>query len=79
MSVAAFDASQQLATTGHWLLSEAAVVSERAAAGRGAQGAGGHWSERTGRQRLAEVLARMKMGEAQRAGLGELAVPSGTA
>ena len=43
------------------LLSELMVVRGRALAGRAAGGAA-QWSEYTGRQRLAEVLGRMRTG-----------------
>ena len=53
--------------TSNQLLSELMVVRGRALAGRraaGGAGAGGaaQWSEYTGRQRLAEVLGRMRTG-----------------
>ena len=61
LSVAAFDASVELARTGRLLMSEALGVRGRWLVGRGATGAGaaGHWSEATGRARLAEVVGRM--------------------
>ena len=50
----------ELATQSGLLWSEGLTVKARALAGREAGGAiGGHWSEATGRQRLAEVLERM--------------------
>ena len=52
LSVAAFDASIELAQQGRYLLSSVLSVRARAAAGREASGADGHrWSEGEGRQR----------------------------
>ena len=62
LSVAASDAALAAAQEGRYLLSESLCVRGRALAGREAGGAGGHWSEGTGRQRLAEVAGRMQAG-----------------
>ena len=62
LSVAASDAALAAAQEGRYLLSESLCVRGRALAGREAGGAGGHWSEGTGRQRLAEVTGRMQGG-----------------
>jgi hypothetical protein len=61
LSVSAFDAAIDLSHTRKLLLSEALSVRGRAAAGRtGLGGSEQHWDERTGRQRLAEVMGRMQ-------------------
>ena len=62
LSVAASDAALAAAQEGRYLLSESLCVRGRALAGREAGGAGGHWSEGTGQQRLAEVAGRMQAG-----------------
>ena len=59
LSVKAFDAALQLALTGRMLMQECLAVRGRALAGRAVNGAGGHWDEETGKQRLAEVVGRM--------------------
>ena len=71
LSVAALDAALALAETGRCLLSQLITVRERAAVGMAAaDGAGAvHWDENKGRQRLAEVLGRMQMAEAEREAL----------
>jgi hypothetical protein len=61
LSVSAFDAAIGLARSGKLLLSEALSVRGRAAAGKREAGDSGlHWDEKTGRQRLAEVMGRMQ-------------------
>ena len=64
MSVAALDASLQLAKRGRYLWSEALTVGARARAGREAGGAGGHWGVEEGRARTSEVAGRMQLGGA---------------
>jgi hypothetical protein len=68
LSVAAFDAAIALAKRGHFVLSEALTIRGRALVGReqgghddgvSGPGSGLRWSERTGRQQLAEVMVRM--------------------
>ena len=59
LSVKAFDAALQLALTGRMLMQECLAVRGRALAGRAVNGVGGHWDEKTGKQRLAEVAGRM--------------------
>jgi hypothetical protein len=69
LSVVAFDAAIALAKRGHFVLSEALTIRGRALVGREQGGghddgvsspeSGLHWSERTGRQQLAEVMVRM--------------------
>ena len=60
---AAFEAAAQLAHEGQYLLSGVLVVRARAVTGREVSGeagtAGGHWSEATGKERLAESVERM--------------------
>jgi hypothetical protein len=68
LSVSAFDAAISLAKRGCFLLSEALTVRGRAQAWRGkgcssdgdVGGGGLHWDERTGKQRLEEVMGRMQ-------------------
>jgi hypothetical protein len=70
LSVSAFDAAINLAKRGRFLLSEALTVRGRAQAWRGkgcnsdsavdVGGSGLHWDERTGKQRLEEVMGRMQ-------------------
>jgi hypothetical protein len=63
LSVAALDAAIGLAKRGKMLLSEALSVRGRAVVGRGGcsgAGAGLHWDEQSGKQRLGEVMGRMK-------------------
>jgi hypothetical protein len=68
LSVSAFDAAISLAKRGRFLLSEALAVRGRAQAWRGrgrnsdndVGGSGLHWDERTGKQRLEEVMGRMQ-------------------
>jgi hypothetical protein len=68
LSVSAFDAAISLAKRGRFLLSEALTVRGRARAwqGKGCSSdndVGGselHWDERTGKQRLEEVMGRMQ-------------------
>jgi hypothetical protein len=62
LSVSAFDAAIELAHLRKLLLSEALSVRGRAAVS-GINGTGGdrlHWDEKTGKQRLAEVMGRMQ-------------------
>ena len=64
LSVAAFESSTQLAEEGRYLLSSVMSVRARAATGieagsAGAGAAAGHWSEATGKQRLADAVERM--------------------
>ena len=56
-----FSRAWETQQTSNQLLSELMVVRGRALAGRAAGGAA-QWSEYTGRQRLAEVLGRMRTG-----------------
>ena len=68
LSVSAFDAAISLAKRGCFLLSEALTVRGRAQAWRekgcssdsAVGGSGLHWDERTGKQRLEEVIGRMQ-------------------
>jgi hypothetical protein len=72
LSVSAFDAAISLAKRGRFLLSEALTVRCRARAWRGKgcdgdsavggseSGSGLHWDERTGKQRMEEVMGRMQ-------------------
>jgi hypothetical protein len=61
LSVSAFDAAIELAQSRKLLLSEALSVRGRAAEGRNGVGGGGlHWDKETGKQRLVEVMGRMK-------------------
>jgi hypothetical protein len=68
LSVSAFDAAISLAKRGCFLLSEALTVRGRAQAWRekgcssdsAVGGSGLHWDERTGKQRLEEVMGRMQ-------------------
>ena len=69
LSTAAFDAAAELARVGRYLESELLTVQSRALAGRAAgDGVGGHWSEGTGRERVLEVVGRLRPsgGEAER-------------
>ena len=68
LSVSATDSSLQLALTGRMLMQECLAVRGRALAGRALAGravsrARGHWDEKTGKQRLAEVVGRMGLEE----------------
>ena len=65
LSVKAFDSALQLALTGRMLMQECLAVRGRALAGRAVNGAGGQWDEKTGKQRLAEVVGRMGLEEAR--------------
>merc|ERR1712216_431108 len=65
LSFAAFDSAMVLAKAGGWLLSEAVVVRERAMTGRMVGSAGPHCDETESKQRLAEVVYRMRMPEAE--------------
>ena len=70
LSVAALESATQLADEGRYLVSSVMSVRARAATGMEAGGAGaaaGHWSEATGKQRLAEAVGRMVGGGAERA------------
>jgi hypothetical protein len=68
LSVSAFDAAISLAKRGRFLLSEALTVRGRAQAWRkkgcssdsAVGGSGLHWDERTGKQRLDEMMGRMQ-------------------
>ena len=62
LSVSAFDAAIQLASVGRFLLSEALAIRDRVRAGQaaGGSGSGVHWDERTGKQRVEEVMGRMQ-------------------
>ena len=60
LSAAALDAAIELARDGQYVMQEALGVSGRAAAGLAAGGAGVHWTDYTGKQRLAEVARRMQ-------------------
>jgi hypothetical protein len=68
LSVSAFDAAISLAKRGHFLLSEALTVRDRAQvwlrktcdSGGDVGGSGLHWDERTGKQRLEEMMGRMQ-------------------
>ena len=59
LAVAAFESALSVASTGRYLLTEALAIQARAVAGKAAGGAGGHWNEETGLERLAEVTGRM--------------------
>ena len=61
--MSATDSSLQLALTGRMLMQECLAVRGRALAGRAVNGVGGHWDEKTGKQRLAEVVGRMGLEE----------------
>jgi hypothetical protein len=70
LSVSSFDAAISLAKRGCFLLSEALTVRGQARAWRekscdsdsagAGSGSGLHWDERTGKQRLEEVMGRMQ-------------------
>jgi hypothetical protein len=60
LSVSAFDAAIQLASAGRFLLSEALAIRDRARAGQAAGGSRVHWDERTGKQRVEEMMERMQ-------------------
>ena len=72
LSVAAIDAALASARAGKLLFSEALTVRARAFVGRAAEPASGsdgssaslHWSAATGRQRLLDVMGRMRGTEA---------------
>ena len=69
LSIAAFDAAAELARVGRYLESELLTAQSRAVAGRAAgDGVGGHWSEGTGRERVLEVVGRLRPsgGDAER-------------
>ena len=67
LSASAFDSALSVAKAGRWLFSEVLTTRGRAvAAGRMAGDAGPYWSETEGRQRLAEVVGRMRMPEEER-------------
>ena len=68
LSIAAFDAAAELARVGRYLESELLTAQSRAVAGRAAGGVGGHWSEGTGRERVLEVVGRLRPsgGDAER-------------
>ena len=59
LSVSAFDAAIELARRGHFLLSEALVIRDRALAGEGG-GSRLQWDESTRKQRVEEVMGRMQ-------------------
>ena len=68
LSVSAFDSAISLAKRGRFLFSEALTVRGRVLAGQGrsigsepaVSGSGLHWDERTGKQRLEEMMGRMQ-------------------
>ena len=60
LSVSAFDAAIQLASAGRFLLSEALAIRDRVRAGQAAGGSRVHWDERTGKQRVGEMMGRMQ-------------------
>jgi hypothetical protein len=60
LSVSAFDAAIQLASTGRFLLSEALAIRDRARAGQAAGGSRLHWDEHTGKQQVEEMMGRMQ-------------------
>ena len=60
LSAAAYDAALDGSKQGYYWLHEALAVRGRAAAGLAAEGAGAHWSEYTGKLRVAEVAGRMQ-------------------
>jgi hypothetical protein len=60
LSVSAIDAAVVLARCGHFLLSEALAIRDRALLGQGAGGSRLHWDEAAGTQRLMEVAGRMQ-------------------
>ena len=68
LSVSAFDSAIGLAKRGRFLFSEALTVRGRVLAGQGrsigselaVNGSGLHWDERTGKQRLEEIMGRMQ-------------------
>ena len=60
LSVSAFDAAIQLASAGRFLLSEALAIRDRARAGQNVGGSRVHWNERTGKQRVGEMMGRMQ-------------------
>ena len=71
LSCSAFDAALQQAKMSELLYSEALVVRARALVGKAAtttarEGSGAHWSGYSGRQRLVEVMGRMKGGDGER-------------
>ena len=59
LSVSALDAAIELARRGRFLLSEALAIRDRALAGNGG-GSRLHWDESTRKQRVEEVMGRMK-------------------
>ena len=63
----ALDAALSLAKIGRLGWSEGLAVAGRVQAGRAAGGAGGHWSEREGQERLQEVVQRMGAAECRTA------------
>merc|ERR1712216_1021124 len=60
LSAAALDSALQATKTGELLFSEALVVRARALVGKAAAAVTPHWSDYTGKQRLAEVMGRME-------------------
>ena len=66
LSASALDAALETTKTGELLYSEALTVRARALVGRGegapASGDGSHWDQRTGKQRVQEVMGRMAEG-----------------
>ena len=75
-----FDAAAELARVGRYLESELLTAQSRAVAGRAAGGVGGHWSEGTGRERVLEVVGRLRPsgGDAEREAIGAAAAVSAT-
>jgi hypothetical protein len=69
LSLAAFDVALSLTGTGGFVLGSVFTVRERALVGKAAGGAGGHWPEGVGRERLAEAVARMEVPTDQRPAL----------
>ena len=72
LSIAAFDAAAELARVGRYLESELLTAQSRAVAGRAAGGVDEHWSEGSGRERVLEVVGRLRPsgGEAEREAIG---------
>jgi hypothetical protein len=60
LSVTAFDAAIHLASVGRFLLSEALAIRDRVRGGEAAGGSRVHWDERTGKQRVEEMMGRMQ-------------------
>ena len=69
LSIAAFEAALEMASTGRFLSSALLTIRARALAGKRAGGSGGHWSEEAAGHRLSEALGRMELREEDRAAL----------